>query len=90
MTQPVPAPTQAPTQTRHPLRATARTVFALVMAAVTLLPYVVFGLHVDGTVIGTQILVVTGGITRVLAVPAVDVWLTENLGGVLAAEPRVP
>jgi hypothetical protein len=87
---PTPDPVPAPTQTRHPWRATARTVFALIVAAATLLPYVVTGLHVDSTVIGAQILAVTGGITRVLAIPAVDVWLTDNLGGVLAAEPRVP
>jgi hypothetical protein len=35
-----------------------------------------------------QALSVAGGITRVLALPRVNEWLTDHLGGKLAAIPR--
>ena len=82
-------PTPAPTQTQHPARATIRTVFAGLLALVTLLPYILGAAHVDTTVWGAQALAVAAGVTRVLAIPAVNAWLTENVPW-LAATPRQP
>lgn len=88
MTQPSPAP--APTQTRHPWRATARTVVAGAIALATLLPYIVAGAHIDtGPGVG-QVLAVAAAVTRILAIPGVDDWLRTYLP-FLAAEPaRTP
>lgn len=83
MTQPV------PTQSKHPWRATARTVAAGALGLLTLLPYILAGAHLDGTVLGAQALAVTGLVTRILAMPAVNAWLTEFVPW-LAATPRTP
>jgi hypothetical protein len=85
MSEPIPAPTQ----TQHPARATIRTVFAGLLALVSLLPYILGAAHVDTTVWGAQALVVSAGVTRVLAFPGVNAWLTEYLP-FLAAAPRQP
>ena len=53
-------PTPAPTQTQHPWRATVRTVFAALVAAATLLPWILAGAHLDGTVLGAQAIAVAG------------------------------
>ena len=85
MTQPV------PTQVRHPWRDVARTVFALAVALASLLPYVVTELNMPAEGKVGQVLVVAGAITRILALPAVNDFLTEHapwLG--LAAAPRQP
>jgi len=83
MTQPT------PTQTQHPMRAVVRTVAAGVLALLSLLPYVLAEAHVDTTVWGAQILAVSAGVTRVLAIPGVNAWLTEYVPW-LAAQPRQP
>lgn len=75
-----------PTQTRHPWRATARTVFAGALGLASLLPEVLAESHMDGTVVGAQALAVTGAVTRILALPGVDRWLTRFLP-FLAAQP---
>lgn len=82
-------PTPAPTQTQHPGRATLRTVVAGLLGLVTLLPYILAGAHLDGTVLGGQALAVSAAVTRVLAIPGVNTWLTENVPW-LAAAPRQP
>lgn len=79
-------PTQ-PTQTQHPARAMIRTVFAGVVSLITLLPYILGAAHVDATVWGGQALAVSAAVTRVLAIPAVNSWLTEYVPW-LAATPR--
>ncbi len=71
-----PAP---PTQTRHPWRATARTVFAAAVAFASLAPVVAATAHVDAVPAVVQVLAVAGAITRVLAMPAVDGWLRRYL-----------
>ena len=78
-----------PTQTQHPGRATLRTTVASLLALVTLLPYILGAAHVDTTVWGIQALAVSAAVTRVLAVPAVNTWLTDNVPW-LAAAPRQP
>ncbi len=82
-------PTPAPTQTQHPGRAVIRTVFSGLVALVTLLPYILGAAHVDSTVWGVQALAVSAFVTRVLAMPAVNMWLTDNVPW-LAATPRQP
>jgi hypothetical protein len=72
------------TQTRYPWRATIRTL----LAALPLVPVIVAMLGVGSVPWVASGLVVVAAVTRVLAIPAVDRWLTDHLGGVLAAEPR--
>lgn len=83
MTQPI------PTQTRHPWRATVRTVVAGALGLCSLLPYVVAEAHVPTEGAVGQALLVTGAITRVMAIPAVNDWITQYLPW-LAATPRQP
>lgn len=85
----LPTPTPTPTQTRHPWRATVRTVTAGIVALLPVLPVAVAaaGPQVLGWAGG--ILAVAGGVTRVLAVPAVNQWVTEYLPW-LAPTPRQP
>lgn len=80
-------PTQAPTQTRHPWRATARTVLAAAVSLLTLLPVIATTAQVDTVPAVAQVLVVTGAVTRVLAIPTVDGWL-RRYAPWLAASPR--
>lgn len=82
-------PTSAPTQTQHPGRATFRTVVAGLLGLLTLLPYILAGAHLDGTVLGGQALAVSAAVTRILAIPAVNDWLTDHAPW-LAATPRQP
>jgi hypothetical protein len=75
----------APSQVRHPWRATIRTGLALVLGVASTVPDVVSTLHLDGTVIGGQAVAVVLGATRVMALPKVNQLLTQ-LG--LGAEPK--
>ncbi|MFI6759352.1 hypothetical protein ACIBF5_09450 [Micromonospora sp. NPDC050417] len=63
------------TQTRHPWRATARTIAAGVIGAVSLVPTIAMTAGVDAVPAVAQVVLVAGAITRVLALPAVDAWL---------------
>ncbi len=65
----------APTQTVYHWRAVVRTVVAMVLGFLPLLPEVLLGLHLDATALGVQAVAVAGSITRVLAMPDVEVWL---------------
>lgn len=80
---------QTPTQSRHPWRATARTVIAAALALATLAPEIAATAHVDTVPAVAQVLVITGAVTRVLAIPAVDGWLRRFLPW-LAASPSKP
>lgn len=64
-----------PTQTRYPWRATARTVAAAAVGALSLLPVAAATAGVDTAPAVAQAIVVAGAITRVLALPGVDAWL---------------
>lgn len=75
-----------PTQTRHPWRATVRTVAAAGIALLSLLPVVASVAHVDTVPVVAQVLVVSGAVTRVLAIPGVDAWLRRYLP-MLASSP---
>lgn len=76
-----------PTQTRHPWRATVRTVFASVVALLSLLPVIAATARLDAVPAVAQVLTVAATVTRVLAIPGVDGWLREYLP-FLAAEPK--
>lgn len=80
-------PSPQPTQTKHPLRATARTVFAAAVALATLLPYVAAEAHIDTVPGVAQVLGVAAAVTRVLAIPGVNDWLQKYLPW-LAASPK--
>jgi hypothetical protein len=77
-----------PTQVRHPWRATARTIFAALVAFASMWGVIVEALHLDPTwqwvAIATA---VTGGITRLMAVPAVEMFLRRFLPWLAADKP---
>jgi hypothetical protein len=79
-------PVLVPTQVRHPWRATARTIFAATVAFAAMWGTVVDALDLDPSwgwvAVATA---VTGGITRLMAIPAVDQFLGHFLP-FLAAE----
>jgi len=69
-----------PTQTRHPWRATVRTVVAVVVALAAMLPLLVEASGVDETLAPVAgALAIAGAITRVMALPAVDAFLARFL-----------
>lgn len=76
------------TQTQYPWRATVRTVFAAVVAFSAMYPLIVATLGLDANIewVGTSILV-TGYITKVMAMPKVDQFIRDYLP-LLAPEPK--
>lgn len=86
-------PAPAPTQVKHPWRATVRTLFAAVVSAAAMAPLIYSAAtdHDPAQATGWAALALTiaSGITRVLAVPAVNTFLQRFLP-FLAAEPRDP
>ncbi|MFG2071001.1 hypothetical protein ACGFKZ_29490 [Micromonospora tulbaghiae] len=78
-----------PTQTVHPWRATLRTVFAATVALLTLLPVAAAAGGVDTVPAVAQLLAITGAVTRVLALPAVDEFLRAFVPW-LASTPDAP
>lgn len=77
----------APTQTRYPWRAAIRTAFAAIVAAASLLPYVFAEMHIPAVGAVGQAVAVATFITRLMAVPGVNEWLT-SIG--LGAAPKQP
>jgi hypothetical protein len=69
--------TQRPTQLQHPRRAALRTAFAVLVAGASLLPEVLTSAHLAGGLVGAQVLAVTTGVTRVLALPSVEAFLAR-------------
>lgn len=65
------------TQVQHPYRATVRTVFALVVALLSLLPVIAMTTGIDTVPAVAQILTVAALVTRVLALPQVDAFLKD-------------
>jgi hypothetical protein len=78
------APT--PTQVRHPWRATVRTAIAAITSAALLVPLVAHELGGESVPWVAAIIGVAAAITRVMAIPAVNEWLTRWLD--LGATPR--
>lgn len=80
----------APTQVRRPWRATVRTVFQGAIALATLLPFVASGIYDDGENVPAavvQVLAVSAAITRVMALPQVEAFLSRFVP-FLAATPK--
>ncbi|MFG1660718.1 hypothetical protein ACGFIY_29690 [Micromonospora chersina] len=71
--------TPTTTQTRHPWRATARTIFAAVVALLSLLPAIAAVAGIDAVPLIAQALTVAAAVTRVLAIPGVDDFLRRYL-----------
>ena len=63
------------TQSRHPWRATARTIFAAGVALLTLLPVIAMTAGVDTVPAVAQVLLVAGAVTRILALPGVEKFM---------------
>jgi hypothetical protein len=78
-----------PTQTRHPWRATLRTIVAAGVGLAALAPTIAVTAHVDTVPAVVEILGVCGVVTRVLAAPGVDRWVRRYLPW-LAASPNQP
>jgi len=74
------------TQTRHPWRATVRTIAAALVALLVIAPQIILEAGLHETAYGAQALAVIGAVTRVLALPSVDGWL-RRWAPWLAAEP---
>ncbi|WP_223885046.1 hypothetical protein [Nocardia colli] len=68
-----------PTQVTHPWQATARTVFAVLVALASLIPVVAVAGGIDTVPAVAQLVAVCGAVTRVLALPAVDDFLSRFL-----------
>lgn len=68
-----------PTQVTHPWQATTRTVFAVLVALVSLIPVAAAAGGIDTVPAVAQLIAVCGAVTRVLALPAVDDFLTRFL-----------
>lgn len=82
----------APTQSRHPWRATARTIFQAGVAIASLAPTVaaVDGLgHLSTLPAVGQVLLVCGIVTRVMAIPGVN-DLLRKVAPFLATDPKAP
>lgn len=80
----------APTQSRHPWRATLRTIFAAAIALASLAPTIaaVGGLDKLDERYGVgQVLAVCAAVTRILAIPGVNELLRKYLP-FLAADPK--
>lgn len=75
------------TQTLHPWRATVRTVFAAVVALLPFLPAIASEVGLTGVGWVAAGLAITGGVTRVLAIPGVQEWMQRYLPW-LSATPR--
>lgn len=67
----VPTP-QAATQTRHPWRATLRTIVAVAVGLASAAPVIAATAHIEAVPIVVQIVGVASAVTRILAIPAVD------------------
>lgn len=92
---PISAPTAAhaavtPTQVRRPWRSTARTIFQATVSLAAMWGLIVATLDLpDWAWVGTSI-AVAGGITRVMAIPAVETWLRTWLPFLSAAPKPKP
>lgn len=78
---------EQPTQSRHPWRATVRTVVQVGLALASLIPVVAVAGGVDTTVGVVQVVAVCAAVTRIMAMPVVNDFL-RDFAPWLAAEPR--
>jgi hypothetical protein len=78
-----------PTQVRRPWRATIRTAFQAALALATLIPFVVSGVYGDAETpaLVTQVVLVAAAVSRVMALPQVEVFL-RTFAPFLSAAPK--
>lgn len=76
-----------PTQVVHHWRAVTRTLIAMSVGFLPLIPEALAGLHLDSTATGAQAIVVAGAITRTLALPGVEEWCKRWLPWLSAQPP---
>ncbi len=77
------------TQSRHPWRATARTVVQAILGLMVLLPLIAEAAGIAAVPWVAAALGVVAAVTRVLALPQVDAWLRRWLPW-LATAPEEP
>ena len=81
-----------PTQVKRPWRATGRTVFQALVALAAIAPLIVAaveeatGYDIDGVGLVVVVLAASAAVTRVMAIPGVEAWLTRFVP-FLAASP---
>lgn len=68
-------PTPTPTQVQYPWRAAVRTGVQVAVALATLIPYVVTNADVPATGWVAQVVAVSAGLARVMALPGVTAFL---------------
>lgn len=76
----------SPSQVRRPWRATIRTVLTAALALIPILPSMAQAADIDEIPTIAAVLATAAGITRVLALPAVDQWLDKFIPW-LSADP---
>jgi hypothetical protein len=76
-----------PTQVKRPWRATFRTVFQGAVALAAILPLILSSAGIAPVGLAGILVVASGAITRVMALPAVEEFL-ENYIPILAAKPK--
>lgn len=79
----------APSQVVHPTRATIRTLFAAVVSFAAIFPTLVDAAHVPQAAGVAAAVAVAGAVTRVLALPSVEVFL-QTFVPWLSAAPADP
>ena len=85
---PYPSRLEATTQEQYPWRTVVRTIFQAVVGFASMWALIVGALGLDETLPWVAAsLAVTGGITRVMAIPEVNAWLARWVPW-LAAEPN--
>jgi hypothetical protein len=82
------APTVPATQSKHPWRATLRTVAAWLVGASPVLAEYLAGLHPGGPAIFGQTLAFGAAVTKFLARPDVDAWLRVYFPWLAASPPK--
>jgi hypothetical protein len=94
MTEPVPTPEPTPTQTVHPWKAALRTAVQVLTTLVLLWPALSAVLEDTALNLGWEwalptigaVTVLAAGLARVMAIPAVNAWLTKIGLGAQPAE----
>lgn len=79
--------TKEPTQVKHPNRATIRSIFQGVVALAAITPLILSTAGIPVVGWAAILVAVSGAITRVMALPGVEIFL-ETYIPVLAAKPK--
>jgi hypothetical protein len=72
-------PVPPSTQECHPLRATFRTAFQVVVGLASAVPYIFAEADIPATGVGAQVVAVSMAITRIMAIPQVNALLRQHL-----------